>query len=169
MLYRTEMKKIFFPVAICAIVLHFLSCAKEECNRNISNDAGMGFYTFQDSIETMAGIKTLSLFGEARPDSLLYDSVQNATSVRLPLDPNKDFSHFVFRIASQQDTVKINYSRQLHFISQACGFIMDFHIQDIGTTHHLFDSVVMTEPNVTLNSDEEHIKIYLPPPDTTGQ
>jgi len=163
------MKKIFFSAAICAIVLHFLSCAKEECNRNIINDAGMGFYTFQDSIETMAGIKTLSLFGSARSDSLLYDSVQNATSVRLPLDPNKGFSRFIFRIANQQDTVKINYFRHLNFISQACGFSMDFHMQDISTTNHLFDSVVMTEPHVTLNSNEEHIKIYLPPPDTTGQ
>ena len=163
------MKKYLPFVFAITIIFSFFSCEEQECDQSLQNDAGFGFYTFEDGAETEAAISTLSAYGEARSDSLLYDSSANRRNVRLPLDPTKDFSHFIFVIGPFNDTVKIHYSRELNLVSQACGFITDFVIKEAATTHHIIDSIVVSNKKITQNEDEEHFKIYFPPPDTTGQ
>ncbi|MGM0532015.1 MAG: DUF6452 family protein [Bacteroidota bacterium] len=163
------MRKFFLFALLIVAACSFFSCEEQECDQSMNNNAGVAFYTFQDDAEKEAAIKTLSVYAEARSDSLLYDSSANRRGVSLPLDPSKDFSHFIFVIGSWNDTVKINYSRELNLVSQACGFMTDFHIKEAKTTHHLIDSIVVTNKEITQNEDETHFKIYFPPPDTTGQ
>mgnify|MGYP006304383573 CR=1 FL=1 len=163
------MRKFFLSALLIAAACSFFSCEEQECDQSMNNNAGFGFYTFQDSAEAEAAISTLSVYAEARSDSLLYDSLLNRTNVRLPLDPSKDFSHFIFMMGPLNDTVKINYSRELNLVSQACGFITNFAINKATASHHLIDSIVVTNKEIKQNEDEQHFKIYFPPPDTTGQ
>ncbi len=165
--FRTMKKFLPFVFAV-TMAVSFFSCEEQECDQSLRNDAGFGFYTFEDDAETEAAIKTLSVYGELRPDSLLYDSSANRRNVRLPLDPNKDSSHFILVIGPINDTVKIKYSRELNLISQSCGFITDFLIKEATASHHLIDSIKVTNKRITQNENEEHFKIYFPPPDTTG-
>ena len=166
--FRTMKKFLPFVFAI-TMAFSFFSCEEQECDQSLRNDAGFGFYTFDEGGETGAAIDTtLSIYAETRPDSLLYDSIANRSNARLPLDPTKDSSHFIFVIGPINDTVKIKYSRELNLISQSCGFITDFLIKKATASHHLIDSIKVTNKRITQNEDEEHFKIYFPPPDTTG-
>jgi hypothetical protein len=158
----------FIAAAVIAIVLQMLSCEKEECTQSLENDAGFGLYTFADTLERDTTLYPLSVYGEGHADSLLGDSAQT-NALRLPLNPNKDFTKFIFKVGSQKDTLHINYIRELNFISHECGFITDYHIEKARVSAHIFDSVVVTQKTVTRNEDEEHFKIYLSPPDTLAQ
>ncbi|MFP4620884.1 MAG: DUF6452 family protein [Bacteroidales bacterium] len=163
------MKKFFIFGFLIATACAFFSCEEEECDQSLRNDAGFGFYTFDEGAETDAAIDTtLSIYAETRPDSLLYDSLANRRNARLPLDPTKDSSHFIFVIGPFNDTVKIKYTRELNLISQSCGFITEFLIEEATASHHLIDSIKVTNKRITQNEDEEHFKIYFPPPDNTG-
>lgn len=164
------MKKYFaYGVIIALVVFVLFSCEENECDESLRNDAGFGFYTHLENEETDTTLPPLSVYAKTRPDSLLYDSAVSRRNVRLPLNPGKDFTHYIFVIDSLTDTLQINYTRELNLISQACGFITDFHISQVTTSHHHFDSIVVINNTITQNENEEHFKIYLSPPDTTGQ
>lgn len=163
------MKKILLFGTVLTIACFIFSCEDKECTQSMDNQAGFGFYTIADSIERDTSLSPVSVYGKTRPDTLLYDSSLGRSNVRLPLNPTKDFSHFVFSVDSLSDTIQINYTRELKFISHSCGFITDFHIQTVSTSQHHFDSVNVTNHTITQNENEEHFKIYLSPPDTTGQ
>ncbi|MCF8335698.1 MAG: hypothetical protein K9H65_03755 [Bacteroidales bacterium] len=160
------MNKIFLYGIIITMVFSLISCEEEECDQSLRNDAGVGFYTFEENVETDTALPSISVYARNRPDSLLYDSIPGQTGVRLPLDPTKDFSEFIFAIDSLHDTLQIKYNRELNLISQPCGFITDFHIQEIKTPHHHFDSIVVINNRITQNENEEHFKIYFSPSDT---
>ena len=163
------MKKILFYGVMIALVSFFFACEEKECDESLRNDAGFGFYTLQENEETDTTLPPLSVYAKNRPDSLLYDSAVSRRNVRLPLNPGKDFTHYVFVIDSMNDTIQINYTRELNLVSQACGFITDFNIKQVSTSHHHFDSIVVINKTITQNENEEHFKIYLSAPDTTGQ
>ena len=143
----------------------FLSCEEKDCTQNLNNPAGIGFYTHVNSSETDTVLSLLSVYGESKRDSFLYDSVANVSSLTVPLDPGKDFSRFIFEYDSISDTLQINYKRELTFISHACGFTTDYTVEGINSSNNRLDSVIVTNQIITRNQNEEHVKIYFSPAD----
>lgn len=143
------------------------SCLEEECDQSLRNLAGFAFYTIEDGTRVDSVVPDLSVYSVSRPDTLLYDSLDRA-AVYLPLDPVSNQTRFVFVIDSVPDTVSIDYTREQEFVSHPCGFITRFQITRARVSDAHFDSVRTINPIVTLNENEEHFHLYLPPADTAA-
>ncbi len=61
------------------------------------------------------------------------------------------------------DTLSFYYQRQLHFISNACGYTYFFNLTNVKTTKHNIDSVIIENTSVTTNANTENLKIYFKP------
>lgn len=61
------------------------------------------------------------------------------------------------------DTVVFRYSRNQHFISNACGFTYFFNLNTVNTTHQFIDSVKIINSDVTNNVNAGNIQIYIHP------
>ena len=59
-----------------------------------------------------------------------------------------------------QDTLTFLYSRQLHFISNACGYNYYFYLRQVTATHNAIDSVSISNNDITSNASVENIRIY---------
>lgn len=59
------------------------------------------------------------------------------------------------------DTLQFRYTRSLQFLSNGCGYTYFFNLTDVTSTHHLIDSIQITNREVNLNANAtEHLKIY---------
>lgn len=150
------------------MLLFFFSCREEECDQTLRTEAVFSFLTIQPEGPIDTALPVLTVYGETRKDSLLYDSASTIEQVSLPLDPSRDYSRFVFQTDSLSDTVELTYNRHQKFLSHECGFITEYEIQQAATTNHHFDSIATVKPYVNINEDETHINIYLPAADTSG-
>ena len=159
----------YIVAALAAIFLMAAgtSCQDDECDQSLRNLAGFGFYTPQEGTRVDSIIPNLSIYAAAQPDTLLYDSLDRE-AVYLPLNPTQNQTRFVFVIDSIVDTVSIDYTRKQEFVSHPCGFITRFQITQSRVNHSVFDSIQTINPIVTLNENEEHFRLYLPPADTVA-
>lgn len=62
--------------------------------------------------------------------------------------------------AAVRDTITFYYQRQLHFISNACGYNYYFYLQRVSSTRNAIDSIIINNTDITSNASAEHIKIY---------
>ncbi|HKL38226.1 MAG TPA: DUF6452 family protein [Bacteroidales bacterium] len=143
------------------------SCGEDECDQSLRNLAGFAFYSIEEGTQVDSVIPNLSIYAAAQPDTLLYDSLDRE-AVYLPLNPTQNQTRFVFVIDSIVDTVSIDYTRKQEFVSHPCGFITRFQITQSRVSHSVFDSIQTINPIVTLNENEEHFRLYLPPADTVA-
>jgi len=62
---------------------------------------------------------------------------------------------------SQTDTLTFIYTRQLHFLSNACGYTYYYALSHVAhASDTAIDSVVIADGSVTSNVNTENIKIY---------
>lgn len=61
------------------------------------------------------------------------------------------------------DTLTFHYSRNLQFISNACGFAYFYNLTDVRSTHHFIDSLRITNINVTNNVNTSHLQVFIHP------
>ncbi len=59
------------------------------------------------------------------------------------------------------DTISLRYTRQLHFISVACGYETYFTLQSVQTTHQVIDSVLLNRAEVNGDVNQQHVRIVL--------
>lgn len=161
------MKKTITVFLVILLATANTSCLEEECDQSLRNLAGFAFYTTEEGTLVDSVIPDLSVYSVSRPDTLLYDSLDRA-AVYLPLDPASNQTRFVFVVDSVPDTVSIEYTREQEFVSHACGFITRFQITQTRVSDFHFDSIKTINPSVTLNENEEHFHLYLPPADTAA-
>jgi len=154
-------------IMIIVVAGWWSSCREEECDQTMENRARLSFYTVKDGSQVDSTIPNLVIYPETRPDSLLYDSLDRS-NVDLPLNPTHHISRFIFMIDSLADTLEIAYAREQVFVSHPCGFATNFQINKANISHQHFDSVKILNNRVDLNEDEEHINLYLSPPDTAA-
>ena len=150
--------------AMLIMILLMSSCADDEiCEEATANALRVGFYLADQEDETPASLSALSIYALGVSDSLIYDSENNVSRVELSLDPTSDTCGYVFVFGLQSDTLWLEYNRETHFISVACGFSMFYMLQVVDHTSHVITGLGITEPHVT-NELNEHIKVYLPDP-----
>ncbi len=63
--------------------------------------------------------------------------------------------------ANTIDTLQLIYTRELHFISVACGYQTYFTLQKAITTNHIIDSVLIAVPQITNETNKEHLKLVI--------
>lgn len=141
------------------LLLAFLSC-KRNCDFVPVSNAGVRFYTISNTQQEISKtFDSIFVYPESLEDSILYDWARNVNSVRLPLSPIEDFSNFVFTFNDVTDRVQIFYKRQLYFVSEECGFSVNFTLDSILFTTNQIDSVIIIQPKVQA-INEEHIRFY---------
>ena len=151
-------KHILFLIAFL-LLLASLSC-KRSCDFVPVSNAGVRFFTISGTQQELTkSFDSIFIYPENLEDSILYDWARNVNSIRLPLSPFEDFSNFVFTLNDVTDTLQIYYKRQLYFVSEECGFSVNFSLDSILFTLNQIDSAIIIQPKVQA-INEEHIRLY---------
>jgi hypothetical protein len=150
--------RLSFVISACIFILLYSSC-KRECDYVPVSVLSVRFYTIANNNEVTTSIDSLLAYPVGIEDSILYDWSKNVNAIRLPLAPHWDHSSFVLRLNEFTDTVQLFYQRQLYFVSEECGFSMNFKIDSIFSTYNKIDSVSIIQPSVQV-INEEHLRIF---------
>jgi len=59
------------------------------------------------------------------------------------------------------DTITINYDNYPQFISNACGYTFNYTLKTISSTQLNIKEIQITDPNVTLSAQTNHIIIFI--------
>ncbi|MDE6297024.1 MAG: hypothetical protein K2L89_04175 [Muribaculaceae bacterium] len=154
-------------ITIAGIVLFITGCSTEECYDNRNALPFAGFYGVVDGKMGSISVESLTIYGLGAPgDSVLSEGSKSISNIYLPFRIDSDTTSYVFRIDNPEtseimvsDTVTFVYSRDVRFVSSACGASYVFNIQSIKNSGLLIDSVVVPEGKIT-NADRENIEIY---------
>jgi len=129
------------------------------CESSTSTLIGIGFYqmNFNPPFDTI--LPAVTIFGLGKIDSLFAKSSE--TNVHLPLNQNSDTTSFYIQpdTTGLADTIQIIYTRTIHLISPACGFVTFYNIDSINTTHHNIDSIYLETKTIN-NTNVENIQLF---------
>ena len=147
-------------------LLMLFSCQNDElCEEATSNPLRLGFYlpAVTDGGPTPYTVDSLTVYGEGRIDSLIYNNTKNVRSIEVPLNPAEGTTAFVLVFPGNlTDTIWINYNSTLNFVSAECGFTMYHEILGASHTNYRISTIQQSQNQVN-NTLEEHIKILLYP------
>ena len=89
------------------------------------------------------------------------------SSFAISLSPDTTFSQWLFSsdtllyAAKIIDTVSFYYTRQLQFLSNACGYTYFYTLDSVLTTHFIIDSLHITNTSVTNNVNTKHLQVFI--------
>ncbi|MBD5185959.1 MAG: hypothetical protein HDS92_05055 [Bacteroidales bacterium] len=159
-------KVLSIAAALCAALAGALlgGCNTAGCTDNQSSLPLAGFY---NSDGNAVSIDSLAVWGVGAPgDSLLLAPSTPASQLYLPLRSTATETSFCFAYRTAelddprlQDTLTLAYTSTPWFISEECGAGFRYTITRMNVTHHLIDSVKITDSLAT-NIDREILRIY---------
>ena len=159
------MKKIiYFISAALLATIGFLSCNNGECFNNQNTLPLAGFYSMQT--KQAISVDSLTVYGVGAPgDSLLLDNGKGST-LYMPMPLSGNSTRYVFHYNAEalnyielNDTLSIDYNCYPQFVSDECGAIYKYDVENFSYTTHLIDSIAI--PTMEFNNvDVEVIKIY---------
>ena len=154
--FRNNKHKILY---LAFLLLFAVVSCRRDCEFVPVSNAGVGFYTISNNQEVTKSFDSIYVYPVNMEGSVMYNWSKNVNSVRLPLSPHEDFSGFIFILNDIRDTVQFFYKRQLYFVSEECGFSVNFSIDSLIFTTNQIDSVIITQPKVQA-INEEHFRFY---------
>lgn len=92
-----------------------------------------------------------------------YGGVKRISSFSLSLSNVADSCTWVIQPDSAlalRDTITFYYTRQLRFLSNACGYTNFYNLLRIVATAHALDSAIIAHSDVTSDANVEHLKLY---------
>lgn len=125
-----------------------------------------GFYyedslnVYKDSVQTNANL----YFGSGLNYRL---NVKQNSKFSFSLAQNIDSVMIYFQSDSTTfdpetiDSISVNYAREPHFISTACGYETYFSIQKINYSTNIIDTVIVSTPDINNDVNKEHFKIVI--------
>lgn len=164
---RTLKSSIRVVFSIFILCILFISCEQSNfCLEPQTLALKGGFYTkdtANKNVDTSVSNANLR-FGS---NSTFFTNYKNGSKFSFPLSQTQDTIPIIFESDSTsssenlKDTFQLIYSRELHFISVACGYQTFYTLKNTITTNHVIDSVLIAVPSVTNETNKEHIKIVL--------
>lgn len=160
------MGKILTAVFIAATLLAAaVACNTSGCLENQNSVPLAGFYAYGS--DKSISIDSLEIGGVGAPnDSLLCDVSQRLSQIYLPFRAMHSSSSFYIHYAQRaldypelNDTLTFYYDSQPYFASEECGAMYHYNIVRLTYTHHLIDSVGISDSLIN-NVDVERIRIY---------
>lgn len=141
------------------------SCGSGGCLENGSTLPLAGLYSsYSGSAITLDSLEVRGI--GAPNDSLLVDPSSRVNSIYMPFRADYESVSWVFSIKMRDydypelyDTLTFSYQTIPYFASADCGAMYIYRVTSYSVTHHLIDSVVVTDSLFT-NVDREQIKIY---------
>lgn len=160
-------KKVSQIIFISVILLTFFSCTKSTtCLTPKVVSLRGGFYyddsvnVFKDSLQTNANL----FFGSI---STYFINLKQTSKFYLSLSQSNDDVTIYFQSDSANtdpatiDTLSLNYTREPHFISTACGYETFFTIQQVNYSTNIIDTVIVNDYGVNNDVNKEHLKIVI--------
>lgn len=120
---------------------------------------------FTDTI-LPAAVFTPFTIDPANRSSFLYSK---AAVYGLSLSPDTTVCSWFFTTDSGNvrrniiDTISFYYTRQLQFISNACGYTYFYNLDSARSTHLMIDSMHIINSSVTNNVNTRHLQVYIHP------
>jgi hypothetical protein len=87
-------------------------------------------------------------------DRIVLSPITDSTTIYIVPDSAKVADPFA------RDTITFYYRRELHFISNACGYTTYYYLDRTQSTNYNIDSVIIFNGAVTQDATKEHVKIY---------
>ncbi len=148
-------------IFIFLALLFFIRCdTDKECFVSSTSDVRAKFYSFSNSMINEEVANELSIYGISHKDSLLYNNDVQVYEIYLPLAPNQVNVQFVIQIKEDIDTLLFDYTPELNYYDDACGFIMNYKLKNVDYTTNRIDSISIINPEVT-PENEVHLRIFI--------
>jgi hypothetical protein len=155
------MRFLFYIISIF-ILGALVSCEDyKDCNSPVKTSLGLGFYQMVNQEAADSTLPALTLYGIGRKDSLLSNK-ESKNKVFVPLNQNKDSTSFFLQPDSTKqngDTIKVTYTRDLHFVSSGCGFTTFYQLDTATSTTHYIDSIALVNKKI-ITTNAINIKIF---------
>ncbi|MEG0700760.1 MAG: DUF6452 family protein [Muribaculaceae bacterium] len=157
------LRNIFFALCGVAIVV---SCNTNGCLDNQSSIPLAGFYAM-DTKKAIT-IDSISVYGIGVPnDSMILRNAKGIKQVYLPFRLNANVTEYVIHYDQKtladirnNDTLTFKYKSIPYFVSNECGAMYQYEIEDFAYTRHLIDSLGLVSKKIT-NVNVESMKIYM--------
>lgn len=97
------------------------------------------------------------------PQNVISFGSPNSNFLGIPLNPDSNRISYALQYDTTKnefDTLTYFYHSSVHFISNACGFTHYYQLDSLQTTHHLIDSTVISQREVTDKASDRHINLY---------
>ncbi|RYE20704.1 MAG: hypothetical protein EOP51_17295 [Sphingobacteriales bacterium] len=168
----TDIRRFYTLIAAVFISVCWLSCdrQKDPCLQPVRASLHIGVYK---TVESDTGIVALDsllpnvIVGVVDSPAYFMYAVKNVNKIdSVVLSPMKDSTSIFIQADSartsvfDKDTITFYYTRNLHFISNACGYTTYYTISDLKYTVNNIDSVKLINGNVSTDANIEHVKIY---------
>jgi hypothetical protein len=153
------------------VIFVFLSaCVGEQCETVSDPVMRVSFARFTDAERTKEQAISVSfkhVYGLVpKPQKPLNDSLVRSkapiTGLRMPLSQVDDISTFVFvRDSFPDEKITFTYTRKPYFISQACGFQIEY--ENLGVEEQTYTNIVevrVVQPSVNTQNNNANVKIY---------
>lgn len=116
---------------------------------------------YRDSIMPLAEMKVLD---ETQAFTVIGTEPSGSNQLmRVAFNPSKDSIRYTFRTHTDStvyDTITFFYTPIVHFISNSCGYNYYFTINNVKSTHNLFDSVALPNSSVTNDIGAKNVQLY---------
>ncbi|HMN33003.1 MAG: hypothetical protein IT215_07445 [Chitinophagaceae bacterium] len=155
-----------FLIMLTVSVMGISSCNKSNsCLTPKVVALAVGFYQKNDTTLSDTLLENANLyFGK---NAQFFQNIKNANKLRITLSQSEDYSKFIFQIDSTDfsitgiDSIRIDYNRELHYISTNCGYETYFEINNIEYSHQYIDTIIIASDKVNNDVNTEHLKIVL--------
>ncbi|MEO6833595.1 MAG: DUF6452 family protein [Chitinophagaceae bacterium] len=102
-----------------------------------------------------------------QPKQYYYGGVPRLIQLSFSLSNVSDTSRWVLQPDSAvaiQDTLSFYYQRQLHFLSNACGYTYFYHLDSVASTRNAIDSIRLEAADITNDANVENLKLIFKKP-----
>lgn len=151
---------------VIAFFTGMISCNNDDtCRKNKRIDLGVKFYLDTLNLKTNKhDIMTLTMDSitvkGVGVDSVLYNNKKKISSIRLPLNKLAEESRYSICFNNIYDTLVIRYKNTEEYLSLECGSIRTHSIEEVLSTTHFIDSIIIKNPIVNTTANVENIQIY---------
>lgn len=150
---------------IAFAVLLISGCSDEECSNSSLNDPQLtiSFVQINDSTnrEVALSVTLLGITGVGSTEDTLVNPTGAVSQVRLPMPQDADEATFVLyrTTPNETDSLTVSFVRKPLFISQACGFEIQY--ENLAVVRQTFgeEQVAVTQSTITATPNEVHLKV----------
>jgi Family of unknown function (DUF6452) len=145
-----------------------MSCKQKQVCLIPQGVSCQGAFFQKDSADNLKDslLQGANIFFQGKDSIYLYKVIKS-NRFSLPPSITSDSTQFIFQSDSSTtnpstiDTINLFYTRELKFISVACGFQTEFTLTKISHTKNVIDSTIIAVPKIDANVNTQHIQFVL--------
>lgn len=118
---------------------------------------------YRDSLMELPTMETFSY-----DTNFIIKGLRGVSTLPFSLDPDTTTIQYIVypnydETPNIKDTLTVTYKSHLFFISNSCGFTYNYEIVDAHATFNVFDSISISEREVSTDGSKRHIRLYFFP------